>query len=94
MLITGLAEAGSKIDQARADHATTRIDHLGRGKLGRCIADRDHEFAIDMQIQLVVDAVRRIDQAAVDDADAHASPPRSACDCIAIDITAMRTAMP
>ena len=39
-----------------------------------------------------------VDQAAVDDADAHAPSVvpagRSACDCIAIDITAMRTAMP
>ena len=94
MLVSGLAQAGGEVDQSGADHAVAGIDDLVGGKFGRCIADRDHHFAVDMQVQQVVDAVRRVDQAAVDDADAHASPPRSACDCIAMDITAMRTAMP
>ncbi len=71
-----------------------RIDDFIGGEFGGCIADRDHHLAVDVQVEHVVDAVRRVDQAAVDDADAHASPPRSACDCMAIDITAMRTAMP
>jgi hypothetical protein len=47
-----------------------------------------------VEIEEIIDAVRGIDQTAIDDADAHGSPPRSACDCIAMDMIAMRTAMP
>mgnify|MGYP000676984867 CR=1 FL=1 len=60
----------------------------------RSLAECNDVFALDMQVQLGIDAVGRVDQAAVDDADARLSSPRSCADCIAIDITAMRTAMP
>ena len=98
VLVARFAQVRGQVDQAGADDAAARVDHLVGGELGRCITDRDHGLAVDVQVEAVVDAVRRVDQAAVDDADAHASSPasvlRSDCDCIAIDITAMRTAMP
>ena len=89
---------GGQVDQAGADHAIPRVDHLVGGKFGRGVADRDHGLTVDVQIEAVIDAVCRVDQAAIEDADAHGVSPdsvfRSDCDCIAIDITAIRTAMP
>src|SRR6185436_19906133 len=85
----GLAQAHRQIDESRRDEEGVRIDHAIRMPAGGRVSQCDDSARRDEERLPCVDAVLRIDDAAVADFDLHRCqfPAR-------MPITAIRTAMP
>ena len=65
-----IAQAGGKIDQSRCDDTALRIDRAGRGKAAAGRLAKSGDAAVgDVDVGVFVDAVVRVDEAAIDDAD-------------------------